>query len=1223
MPATPPFEARRGSLRSRNVASTTGPQSNLASTSSKTGTVAQTRAQHHPQQDSQQSRSAAGSTSTPVSNSTPGRPGRPRKEVISILIEDNDKLKRFRGRSMKARESTTEPSTPPASGSASVEQDTHSPKSSAKDTHMDVDKESSDTHSQPSTRSSQRHNTRQSVNTSKEARQSSRNNSGNSSSSGGSEAPERRKDRTQPNQVSQDRATEDASSGSEDDDGDDGSDEDHQERGSAKGKKQKTATVPSKRRLRSSKLIPSVVAHLAVDSDGLTIDQILDEYSEEQQVLRANAGAAEALTRLFRQGIQDSESLHPDMVDAQDYELIRHTFGEIEDLNLNLTGAMTAPDESSVEDDDLTRDLKRKHRKAKRTLLDTSAEYKAVKRSMTIKLCAELDKEEAQIKAGTHPDLLAELKAIEERRQARIKVVEAQKDYFQRMWDINFQAVCKAANDQYHAGQIAARRNIKDMVQYRMNRIKQELAQDKKASSKLSRRLIYVNPVETSGYGSCGESCSSYDSYSSSGSECSDCEICRPPRHLQIPQLRSPKGLSRKEVALDLSFLFPESSSSSSHRQRTDDFDSPRDLQGRVGQYSSDDEDSSYRQRNGKNQQYMIDHLNDERKRKKRVLDREIQNRAAYKHHSADEKGGKVGDHDMDIDQDPEIERPERGVPAIQSIEGSSSRPHSPTQMKGTSRLLSRGLTKDYRPRFLPGFGPDGMESSKRYTDSFMDPRFASKYPAFDRYGRPLDRSRSGIPDILKSNQADVRPYSMMERDTSRIQGARAVREPYSPERSSHQYKQFYAQQNPRQLEPQDAAHRLRNYRDLPDFGSSRDAHRTSTPILVEDTNPYETDRKSRPNVSISKQVPYPPPRDVTGYNPRGRPHKGSQILVSRGDLITRQGQGLDHSGLQRVRLSTSSIAPPRYEGRGSPTTTNGTSQRIPSIGRYESSRLGEEPYLEHRSSSARLKASHSQRRMEGPIHERPGTIFTSRPNPMSSSSSMPSPPFISKTMRPPSPHYSRSSHISSQTQRLPISPELIRLSGSSPSMIYHPQHQYQQQQYRQQQQRSATQLRDPLERPAPIIIDLSSPPSSPKQEPAKAPSTAAPVSTAVSTETLTIASRKPPTAASPIVMTIDSPVTAAVPSTAPSPTLINGCENGVATGMDGVRPQSPVQGHDRNPTTNGVSSNDADVAMEGAITENLERSTTPLGDLQISALPMGKSSSAQKSENVSTLEKE
>lgn len=63
---------------------------------------------------------------------------------------------------------------------------------------------------------------------------------------------------------------------------------------------------------------------------------------------------------------------------------------------------------------------------------------------------AQLDTEEEQIKAGTHPELLAELKAIEDRREARTKVVQAQKDYLQRMWNIQFEEACKAANDQYH-----------------------------------------------------------------------------------------------------------------------------------------------------------------------------------------------------------------------------------------------------------------------------------------------------------------------------------------------------------------------------------------------------------------------------------------------------------------------------------------------------------------------------------------------------------------------------------------------------------------------------------------------------------------------------------------------------------------------------------------------------------------------------------------------------
>jgi len=66
----------------------------------------------------------------------------------------------------------------------------------------------------------------------------------------------------------------------------------------------------------------------------------------------------------------------------------------------------------------------------------------------------DLDAEEAQIKAGTHAGLLAELQAIEDRRRARIRIIEAERDYRQKMWENGFQAVCKAANDQYHVRSI-------------------------------------------------------------------------------------------------------------------------------------------------------------------------------------------------------------------------------------------------------------------------------------------------------------------------------------------------------------------------------------------------------------------------------------------------------------------------------------------------------------------------------------------------------------------------------------------------------------------------------------------------------------------------------------------------------------------------------------------------------------------------------------------------
>ncbi|KAF9989097.1 hypothetical protein BGZ75_007568 [Mortierella antarctica] len=269
--------------------------------------------------------------------------------------------------------------------------------------------------------------------------------------SSASKTPEPKQGRNGSNSVSEDRDMEGASSESGEEEGDVESDEDRQGgKGSSKETRAVFTKTPSKRRLRSNKLQPNVVAHLAVDGSGLDFDQIMDEYTEEQQQLQANTSAAEALVRLLRQGIQDSESLHPDMVDDHDYELIRHTFGDIEDLDLSLTGTMSAPDESNAEDDGLTKDLKKRHRGAKRDLHDVAAQYKAAKTKMVTQMKKDLDAEEAQIRAGTHAGLLAELQAIEDRRRARIKTIEAERDYRQKMWENGFQAVCKAANDQYH-----------------------------------------------------------------------------------------------------------------------------------------------------------------------------------------------------------------------------------------------------------------------------------------------------------------------------------------------------------------------------------------------------------------------------------------------------------------------------------------------------------------------------------------------------------------------------------------------------------------------------------------------------------------------------------------------------------------------------------------------------------------------------------------------------
>ncbi|KAI8596426.1 hypothetical protein EDD21DRAFT_388260 [Dissophora ornata] len=573
--------------------------------------------------------------------------------------------------------------------------------------------------------------------------------------------------------------------------------------------------------------------------------------------------------------------------------------------------------------------------------MDVSAEYKAAKRSMRIKMSAQLNAEEAQIKAGTHPELLAELKAIEDRREARTKVVQAQKDCLQRMWEINFQAVCKAANDQYRAGQVTARRNIIDLVQSRMNRIKQEMAQSRRAAGIPSpRRLTYVRPVEVTGYDSCGESCSSYDSYTSSGSECSDCEICKPPRQLQIPQLKTPKGLSRREVAVDLAFLFPESSSSSSRIRHPEEYTTSQNLSGPSRPHSPEGDEAAHR-RISKNQQYMIDHLNDEKRRKRRVMDREMQNKAAYKKHSAGDKGGKGsegGGEDMEIDQDQgqDPDQQEREVSATQSAAESGSRQHSPIFARKTARPNPNKNAKHYRPRFLPGFGPDGLQVNSRTKESLPAPRSMQKYPFTDRYGRSWDSSRHGISPPSSGHRNDVRPYSLMEREAARMHGVRPPHDQYHQERNGshsapphHDFRQpnhhhYYQGHQPyRYPEHAEAQHRSRYPQDQR-ASSSVIPHGRQHPQPVprysaEAVYPFDDKTMSFKNPYTASHRRAPPPVDPANQYQvasRGRPLKNPNALPWGEPGSRNQGA---HSGADGNTISlTRPSASPRAATNGS-----------------------------------------------------------------------------------------------------------------------------------------------------------------------------------------------------------------------------------------------------------------------------------------------------------------
>ncbi|ORZ21840.1 hypothetical protein BCR41DRAFT_21824 [Lobosporangium transversale] len=444
------------------------------------------------------------------------------------------------------------------------------------------------------------------------------------------------------------------------------------------------------------------------------------------------------------------------------------------------------------------------------------------------------------------------------------------------------------------------------MVQNRMNRIKREMAQSKRMAAKSApRRLTFVNPVEVTGYSSCDDDCSSYDSYSSSGSECSDCEICRPPRHLRIPQLKPPKGLNRREMALDLAFLFPQPQFNKDYFRATTELAGSQDLIGYSRQYNSEGEEPL--RPTAKNQQYMIDHLNDERRRKRRVLDRELQNKVAYKKHPDDEKGYRIeglSSNDMDVDQAQDIMYLEREASAGPSTFESGSRPHSPITAKSTLRSSLNRDSKSHQPRFLPGFGPDGMQSPRRTAESLPIPPPLPRYSTADRHGQSLDSNHLRAQEPYRTYGRDILPYPMTERDIPRVHGQWS-----GQEASWNPQSQTYIQQHLRQQEVHDAAYR--SHQDL--HLSDNDFSYKAPP--PEDVYPFESERRikfkhvfpQQRRLPPSPPLLPPPPQDPNRYqHPRVRPLKSKPLPLV--DLADSQGQTYDRSlpPRGRPRMATS-----------------------------------------------------------------------------------------------------------------------------------------------------------------------------------------------------------------------------------------------------------------------------------------------------------------------------
>jgi len=373
------------------------------------------------------------SSSSAAAGRTPGRPGRPRKGAsVEDPIPDPDASRRTRGGrySKPTREPSTESNRSPRTSSTP---DRRSPKtSSIQDMDVDADGQeetSSDATPRRENTVGQAISTRSSTDSPKNNSNTHNDNTKNTKSKQDSKSlsGRRRQNTNESNNhhASEDRDMEEASSGSDNENRDGESDEDQQGSGSNTKRNNSAGRRPTRRLLRSSKIL--VPLSLSVDGHDADMGTFLSQYSDEQQLLKTSISAAEALSRLLQDGMQDPDSLHQDITDTPGYELIRHTFGgmlclsthiymgsltkktmtrepvsavyissmtpshthlsffcrnaDIEDLNLNLTGtALSAPDESSVEDDDLTKELKRDHRRAKKQLTELSKEYKAFKK---------------------------------------------------------------------------------------------------------------------------------------------------------------------------------------------------------------------------------------------------------------------------------------------------------------------------------------------------------------------------------------------------------------------------------------------------------------------------------------------------------------------------------------------------------------------------------------------------------------------------------------------------------------------------------------------------------------------------------------------------------------------------------------------------------------------------------------------------------------------------
>ncbi|KAG0234036.1 hypothetical protein BGW41_001255 [Actinomortierella wolfii] len=522
-------------------------------------------------------------------------------------------------------------------------------------------------------------------------------------------------------------------------------DQEQDRRSSSSDSKSKTKSlVPTKRRLRSSKNMQS--------SDDDTIDQYGSRSSSrtssgwmvQQQKMQERIEIAATITKLLEECINKSNELLKDDKCEDAYSLVVATYGEIEEHEGNV--AWSDSDESSKEDDDMeigeqegARTIRQNYRAARNRLQELYDEFDKLKRSVIDRKAEGLDKEEILIRNGTHSGLLDELNAIEERRAARMQLVEARRNYYQRMYENNFIVACKNARNTFESHKVAVRRAMVKLVQTRISRIKQEIIQATANSpmhTLMKRdREQDAKFYENNGYDTCGDSC--YDSDSSSGSECSHCGVCA----MRNGVSRRPQGgtiangADREHGSMDLSFLYPGAKPTYSRQAPPPPSFPvpPQQAPPSPWMHHRPESHPHHIDQVPSMQQLLIDRQNEDRRRRRRVMDRELQYRAMTNGKTASEPGGQysmpppeVPRHGTAAAAPGDYHMQDIGIRSSSTDRGISAAPRPPPASRKTPIGWS---TTDRRPRFLPGFGPDGLPEK--------DAQITAKPGPPPRLGRP------------------------------------------------------------------------------------------------------------------------------------------------------------------------------------------------------------------------------------------------------------------------------------------------------------------------------------------------------------------------------------------------------------------------------------------------------------------------------------------------------